>query len=277
VYYERGATAGGSFRAGEFQGFRDTSGADAITNATANVLELGMHNAGVRSLGASGVYKIGVINSLATSASLSNTPLPLDYHIYFHGDLGQEDWMLANDESSSALGLVWRLKHNGSQQALGTTSSAIYSFIGDTDTGIGRAAADVLTGRAGNVEVWRSTATVQTLNKAVVEAGEATPAQITSNQNNYSASGALTGVRTAQLQTDASRNITGFAAGQAAVGHLLRVINIGAQNIVLTHEDAASTDVNRINTPTGASFTLLPGRTTELRWNGARWRALLYT
>jgi hypothetical protein len=98
---------------------------------------------------------------------------------------------------------------------------------------------------------------------------------ISSNQHDY----APTGIQTAtvlQISSTVSCEITGFAAGQTVAGHRLDVFNAGAQNVVFKHE-TGSAGSNRINTPTGADFTLLPARGVPLFWNGARWRMLIYT
>lgn len=75
-------------------------------------------------------------------------------------------------------------------------------------------------------------------------------AQITANQNNY-AIGSGTSFR---LNTDASRNITGITGGFD--GKILVIMNIGANPIVFTNEDALSTAANRITCSTAANITI---------------------
>lgn len=112
---------------------------------------------------------------------------------------------------------------------------------------------------------------------------EQSPAQITANQNNYALtyySGAA-----ARLSSDASRNITGIDWGQATTttngtGMLHKMIfNVGAQPIVLTHEDAASTAGNRFLNSTGASITLSANQAADLYYDftTARWRVFKKT
>jgi hypothetical protein len=272
VYYERLATAGGSFRVGEFQGFRDTAGADGIANATANVLELAMHNAGVRSLGAGGVYKIGIINSLATSANLNETPLPMDYHIFMHGDLGQEDWVTVLDESSTALGLVWRLKHNGSMQALGTTTDPIYTYIGDTDTGIGRPAANTLNGKAGNVEGWRVGSDGRmTLQKAVIQAGFITPTTLAANVNNYRPTNFAT-ASAVRLVASTPVDITGIdsATDSIPTGFTQSWCNVGGNAITLKNNSASSSAGNKF--ALGADLVLGQDQSVLLWFDQNVWR-----
>ena len=99
-----------------------------------------------------------------------------------------------------------------------------------------------------------------------------TPAQITANQNNY----AIGTANVLRLSSDAARNITGIVNGGSPTedGRELLIINVGAQDIVLTNEDAASTAINRIITGTGASVTLATLASARLIYDvtSARWR-----
>lgn len=110
--------------------------------------------------------------------------------------------------------------------------------------------------------------------KANVPAGSvldsvATPAQITGNVNDYNP-GAGTIVR---LSTDAARNITGLVAGSSGARRLL--VNVGGFNAVLTHQDAASSAVNRFLNTTGANITLTPDQAAWTWYDATtqRWRA----
>lgn len=96
-----------------------------------------------------------------------------------------------------------------------------------------------------------------------------TPSQITSNQNNY----APTAASVQRLSTDASRDITGLSVGQIA-GTRVEFWNVGAQNIVLKHEDSNSTAANRFTNSTGADITLAAGEEASLKYDGttSRWR-----
>ncbi|HTJ52619.1 MAG TPA: hypothetical protein VL443_24355 [Cyclobacteriaceae bacterium] len=93
------------------------------------------------------------------------------------------------------------------------------------------------------------------------------PAQITSNQNNY-AIGAQTSFR---LNTDASRNITGLTGG--VDGKFLFIRNVGSFNIVFTHEDGASTAANRITSSTAGNLTIAPNGVLVLQYDSSasRW------
>lgn len=100
-----------------------------------------------------------------------------------------------------------------------------------------------------------------------------TPATITSDQNNYSVP--VTGYFI-RLSTDASRTLTGLTFGGGGVGdgqvHLL--VNVGANDLVLAHENASSTAGNRFLNSTGANITLSANQAAEIIYDGttARWR-----
>ena len=83
-----------------------------------------------------------------------------------------------------------------------------------------------------------------------------TPVQITANQNDYAIAlpynpGDLIKLR---LSTDAARNVTGLY--YADDGQLIFIVNVGANNLVLTHQDAASRAENRFICPGAANITL---------------------
>lgn len=85
------------------------------------------------------------------------------------------------------------------------------------------------------------------------------PAQITSDQNNYLSSSALT--QEAQpvyrLSSDATRNITGLHHGGSGWnGQMVWLVNVGSSDIVLKHQDTNSTAANRFINTTGADITL---------------------
>lgn len=105
----------------------------------------------------------------------------------------------------------------------------------------------------------------------VAFSADVSPTQITGDQNNYNPTGLAT-ANTLRLSSDASRNITGLAGGTD--GRLLLIHNVGAQNIVLKDEDAASTAANRFAL-TG-DFTLLPDAVCLLQYDStsSRWRLI---
>ncbi len=77
--------------------------------------------------------------------------------------------------------------------------------------------------------------------------------QITANTNDW----ALGTDPVCEVESDASRNVTGIAAPAAADVKVL--YNRGASNIVLKHSNAGSAAANRIVTPDGNDYTLASG------------------
>jgi len=98
---------------------------------------------------------------------------------------------------------------------------------------------------------------------------ENTPAQITADQNNYN-NGSYSVIR---LSSDALRNITGFSGKEE--GQIVFIFNVGAFDIVLKHQDAASLAANRIISNTGADITLSADEIGFMWYDDVtdRWRA----
>lgn len=99
-----------------------------------------------------------------------------------------------------------------------------------------------------------------------------TPAQITADQNNYNPGGVS---RFQRWSSDAARNVTGLTFSTTQVdGQSHLIVNIGAQNIVLKHQDAASAAANRFLNSTGADITLSAEQAAEIVYDNttARWR-----
>lgn len=96
---------------------------------------------------------------------------------------------------------------------------------------------------------------------------ESTPAQITSNQNDYNPG--LSEVL--RLSTDAARTITGISGG--VKGRYLQIINVGNFNITLPYESALSSAGNRFITPSAESTVLYPRASVRLYYDGVllRW------
>lgn len=111
------------------------------------------------------------------------------------------------------------------------------------------------------------------ISQAMQLGGVLTPAQITSNQNNYSPAGFTTGATIIRLSTDASRTVTGLAA--VADGGVKILQNVGSFDLVLSDADAGSTAANRFSF--GANRTLKAGRSVLLIYDGtaSRWRDLV--
>jgi len=110
--------------------------------------------------------------------------------------------------------------------------------------------------------------------------GELSPAQITSNQNDYSTSDSTSSngngipVGVLRLSSDASRDITGFSGGSD--GRRLLLINVGSNAIVLKHQNGSSVAANRIITRTGGDLSLAADDAVQLYYDSTtqRWRVL---
>jgi len=98
--------------------------------------------------------------------------------------------------------------------------------------------------------------------------GEATPAQITANQDDYDP-GTVTVLR---LSTDASWSITGFTGG--ASGRMLYIYNVGAHELTLAHLTGSSAG-NQIKCAIGADLVLMPEAAALLYYDltDTVWRA----
>jgi hypothetical protein len=103
-----------------------------------------------------------------------------------------------------------------------------------------------------------------------------TSTQLAANANDYTAtdgSNTCSSKISLRISTNASRNITGLSCGQAE-GDIRIVHNVGAQNAVLTNQDAGSTAANRFLF--GGDMTLAADTSVTLRYDGvaSRWRAI---
>ncbi len=108
-----------------------------------------------------------------------------------------------------------------------------------------------------------------TLPRALSLSGAISPAQITSDQNDYAPAGfASAGIL--RISTDAIRCITGLAGGSS--GRCVHVLNVGAFAAVLKNDNAASVAANRFDF--GSDLTLAPKQGASLIYDGAtsRWR-----
>jgi len=98
-----------------------------------------------------------------------------------------------------------------------------------------------------------------------------TPAQFTSNQNDYAA-----GNPTVQRwSSDASRNVTGMAAPiNTTEGTIRYIINVGSFDIVLINASGSSAAANQFLTTTGADITLTANQMAFCIYDGTsdKWR-----
>jgi hypothetical protein len=99
------------------------------------------------------------------------------------------------------------------------------------------------------------------------------PSQITADQDNYNPTG-FSGAGVVRLDTDASRNITGFSSSATII--LKKLINVGENDIILKHQDVNSTASNRILVSAGVDKTLAPNELCDIFYDAttARWRVV---
>jgi hypothetical protein len=144
---------------------------------------------------------------------------------------------------------------------LATPSSANLVTALTDETGTGAAVFASGPTLAGTVDV----------SQALVLTGDISPSQITSNQNDFAPTGFST-ASTLRLSTDATRSITGLAAGTD--GRIIVIHNVGSNDLVLANESASSTAANRF--AIGADTTLSANTSISLRYDAtsSRWRAI---
>lgn len=154
----------------------------------------------------------------------------------------------------------------------GTRWSTVYGYTGDFTT---RVTAPIFgTTTAADTVLQRNSAARYTLGSALntVAVPEAysinTPSQIVADQNNY----ALPTATYVRLSTDATRTITGFAAGTD--GERRCIVNVGSNWLNISNLSASSSAANQVITGTGATLTLTA---TEMVWmwydgTSSKWR-----
>jgi hypothetical protein len=101
------------------------------------------------------------------------------------------------------------------------------------------------------------------------------PGVLGTDQNNYNPTGLATATHVRVDASTSGIDITGLAGGTA--GRHLTLIHSGTTNsIALHHQSGSSSAGNRFASPTGANFTLAPGYSVQLVYDGvdAVWRIL---
>lgn len=108
-----------------------------------------------------------------------------------------------------------------------------------------------------------------TLGKRLKFSSVLTPAQVTSNQNDYNPTG-LSAAAIVRISSDAARSITGLTTGSD--DPMLILTNIGAFTITLKNEDVASTAANRFLF--GSDLALAADESVWLTYDNTslRWR-----
>ena len=149
----------------------------------------------------------------------------------------------------------------------GSAASPGVQFSSDANNGWYRNSADNWSGSAGSVEVVNFSTNGMTLFSYRLT--PLSPAQITSNQNDY-APASFSTASMLRLDTDAARDLTGLAGG--TTGRVIDIHYIGATTLTLKDESASSTAANRFALP--ADLVLGPDMSVRLVYDGttSRWR-----
>lgn len=197
-------------------------------------------------------------------AGTSDTAIPTENAVrsYVLANSPAADWVtLAN---IPALISSWSVitRATGFDTFVTTPSSANIAALVTNETG----------SASGGLLMFSSNPTVDGISDTQVLklTNEFSPAALSADQNNYTAS-QMTQALTVRFDAGAAnRNITGIAGG--ATGRILNVINVGAaNNITLNEESASSTTTNRFNI--GGDVTLGKNQGILLRYDGTltRW------
>ena len=182
--------------------------------------------------------------------------------------------------SSGALGMITGMYNaggavafsvNGAYGASLTTSSRFFLD--------GSNSCALMFGTASDVGFRRGTAKVLSIEEyggagVTFRTIATTPTTLAANANNYNPGGSSLFQR---WSSDAARDVTGLTFTAAQVdGQYHTIVNVGAQNIVLKHQDANSTTTNRFINSTAADITLAAGQAADALYDGTQGRWLVF-
>jgi len=116
---------------------------------------------------------------------------------------------------------------------------------------------------------------VNTIAGALSLTGDISPSQLVANTDDWAPVGFST-ASSIRFSTDASRNLTGIAAGTD--GRLVVLSNIGSFPLVIKN-DATSTAANRFLTPNGLDYSINGGGSAIIQYDAtsSRWRVVSAT
>lgn len=109
------------------------------------------------------------------------------------------------------------------------------------------------------------------LSASIAFTGDISPAQITSDQNDYNPTG-LSGASCLRINSDAARNITGLQGG--ADGRIMTIYNVGSFAITLVDESASSSAANRFANSTDLVIGPDEGVFLQYDSTSSRWRSV---
>jgi len=198
------------------------------------------------------------------------------------GVAGDPTFVLANDlaalEGLSSTGFAARTTTDTwAQRTITGTANEVCVTNGDGVSG--NPTLGICSGWLSTAHTWAGVQTFASpittgtadVQQAVSLSGDISPTQLVANTNDWAPTGFST-ASTVRLSTDASRNITGIAAG--ADGRVIILHNVGSFSAVLTNQDVASSAGNRFLF--GGDITLGADTSITLRYDAtsSRWRAI---
>ncbi len=177
------------------------------------------------------------------------------------GDATSAGWQIwANGDGSTAFGAIGGPNTFGIGFANGVGwDPAAFQILSNGSVGIGTHANGAVPGAT--LDVGGSFAL----------SGDISPAQITTDQNNYDPIGYDIKTSVLRLTSDASHSITGIVDGTD--GRVLTILNVGTNPIVLSNQSASSTAANRF--AFGKNVILAADQTAAIIYDSTsqRWRA----
>lgn len=171
---------------------------------------------------------------------------------------------LTTSKSVASAAGVAAVDHRHGIEELTTEGDILYVKSGPALERLGIGSAGQVLAVSGGVPAWSALSAL-----ALTQLSVTTPAQLAADVNDYD----LSAGQWARVSSDASRNVTGILA--EADGTWKLVTNVGANNVVLQHQNAGSSAANRILSHSGADITLAAEDAALLIYDDTtdRWRA----
>lgn len=190
------------------------------------------------------------------------------------GNTAGNYWQFASDGTMSPAGTNFAPFKIGLDvfafNVVSSLAGIFFRFLGTILPGpTGYAATDLFGGDIATIDVAGTDSVVNAVYGFAH--GVTTPAAISANQNDYAG---FTGGGIVRLSSTGAFNITGAAAPPNGRAQMKHVYNVGANNITLPHQDAASLAANRFLNVTGANIVLAPNERAILDYDPItqRWR-----
>ena len=185
--------------------------------------------------------------------------------VYLHYDSGASRWVILASQTAGLFGTgTNRLMAISDTNTLLEVSVGTYQVVGRTGTG---SIGDLTMPTLDNILYSLASRTVAT-------------SSVTGTQNDFAPQTAVNWRQAwrCALNPGTALTVTGFAASPASIDFGLRkwIVNGGTATITLNHEDSGSTAANRITTPDGQPYEILPGYSVYLFYDEAagRWKPI---